>query len=99
MSLSKNQIKYLRARCHNLNPVVMLGQKGLTDAVLEELDRALEHHELVKIKLPVDGKAERTEIARAICERSGSEVVQQIGKALSVYRRNSNKPVISLPDQ
>ena len=59
MPLSKNQIKFLRSLCHDLKPVVMLGQKGLTNEVLHELDIALNHHELVKIKLSVDDREER----------------------------------------
>jgi RNA-binding protein len=97
MSLSKNQIKFLRSKCHELKPVVMLGQKGLTDAVLSELDIALDHHELVKIKLSVDDRDARKQLAEEICQRCQAEVVQSIGKTISVYRTNIEKPVIQLP--
>jgi len=97
MSLSKKQIKFLRAKCHALSPVVMLGQKGLTDEVLNELDIALTHHELVKIKLAVDDRVQRQQMATDICNKTGAEAVQSIGKTLSVYRINSEKPVIELP--
>jgi len=97
MSLNKNQIKHLRGLCHALNPVVMLGQKGLTQEVLDELEIALAHHELVKIKLGIDDRELRQKIADSICETSGAECVQAIGKTISLFRRNPKKPVIELP--
>jgi RNA-binding protein len=97
MSLSKNQLKFLRGLCHDLKPVVMLGQKGLTDAVLNELDIALDHHELVKIKLSVDDRDARKQLIEEICNRCQAEVVQTIGKTVSIYRLNAEKPVIGLP--
>ena len=97
MSLSKKQIKFLRTKCHDLKPVILLGQKGLTEEVLNELDIALTHHELVKIKLSVDDRELRRSLAGEICAKSHSEEVQSIGKTLSVYRVNPDKPVIDLP--
>lgn len=97
MPLSKNQIKFLRGKCHDLKPVVMLGQKGLTDAVLNELDSALEHHELVKIKLSVDDRDARKQLIDEICRQSHAEAVQSIGKTVSIYRANTKNPVIHLP--
>lgn len=97
MSLTKNQLKHLRGLCHSLNPVVRVGQKGLTDEVLNELEIALNHHELVKIKVSVDDREARQELIEQICAQSRSEKVQVIGKTVSVYRRNENDPVIELP--
>ena len=97
MSLSKKQIKFLRAKCHDLKAVIMLGQKGLTDEVLNELDIALTHHELVKIKLAVDDREQRKQVSAEICSKSHSEEVQSIGKTLSVYRVNPDKAIIELP--
>jgi len=97
MSLSKKQIKFLRAKCHELKPVIMMGHKGLTEEVLSELDIALTHHELVKIKLSIDDRDLRKQVATEICEKSQSEEVQSIGKTLTVYRVNPDKAVISLP--
>ena len=99
MTLSKNQIKHLRGLCHNLNPVVSLGQKGLSQAVLDELNIALDHHELIKIKLGVDDRELRKQLITEICEQSQAEQVQVIGKTLSVFRRNPKKPVVALPKQ
>lgn len=83
--------------CHDLKPVVMLGQKGLTDAVLNELDIALEHHELIKIKLSVDDRDMRKQLIQAICQHCQAEEVQSIGKTLSIYRANPDKAIIALP--
>lgn len=97
MSLTKNQIKSLRGLCHSLKPVIMIGQKGLTSEVLDELEIALNHHELVKIKIALDDREARKEMINNICKQSQSESVQVIGKTVSVYRRNEKDPVISLP--
>ena len=97
MNLSKKQIKFLRAKCHDLKAVIMLGQKGLTEEVLNELDIALTHHELVKIKLSVDDREARKQMIAEICEKSQSQEVQSIGKTLSVYRVNPDKAIIELP--
>lgn len=97
MSLSKKQIKFLRAKCHDLKAVIMLGQKGLTEEVLSELETALLHHELVKIKLSVDDREQRKQMITQICSRSHSEEVQSIGKTLSVYRVNPDKAIIEIP--
>jgi len=83
--------------CHDLKPVVMLGQKGLTEAVLSELEIALDHHELVKIKLSVDDRDARKQLVEEICQRCQAEVVQSIGKTLSIYRANTDKVIIALP--
>lgn len=97
MSLSKKQIKFLRAKCHDLKAVILLGQKGLTQEVLSELDNALIHHELVKIKLSVDDRDARQQMIADICDRTRSEEIQSIGKTLSVYRVNPDKAIIPLP--
>ena len=97
MTLTKNQTKFLRGKCHALKPVVSLGQKGITQALLDELDIALNHHELVKIKLAVDDRELRAALIAELCEKSGAESVQVIGKTVSLYRQNAKKPVIELP--
>jgi RNA-binding protein len=97
MSLSKKQLKFLRAKCHELKPVIMMGQKGLTDEVLNELDIALTHHELVKIKLSVDDRELRKIVSAEICKKSRAEEVQSIGKTLTVYRVNPDRAIIALP--
>lgn len=97
MALSKKQIKFLRAKCHDLKAVIMMGQKGLTEEVLNEIEIALTHHELVKIKLSADDRELRKQLIAKICNESQSLEVQSIGKTLTIYRVNKNKPVIELP--
>ena len=97
MSLSKKQIKFLRAKCHDLKAVILLGQKGLTEEVLKELEIALLHHELVKIKLAVDDRELRAQMIAMICDKTDSQEIQSIGKTLSIYRVNRDKSVIELP--
>ncbi len=98
MLLTKKQIKFLRTKCHELKPVILLGQKGLTDEVYNELDIALNHHELVKIKLSVADRDQRYQMAAEICDKTGAEEVQSIGKMLSVYRVNPDDAIIKLPN-
>ena len=99
MSISKDQLKFLRSKCHALRPVILLGQKGLTPAVLKELDIALKQHELLKIRIACDDREQLREIVAALCAQSGAELVQIIGKSPCVYRRNAEKPRIKLPDK
>ena len=97
MSLSKKQAKFLRAKCHDLKAVIMMGQKGLTEEVLNEMEIALTHHELVKIKLSVDDRELRKQLIVEICDKTQAQEVQSIGKTLSIYRVNPDKAVIELP--
>ena len=96
MSLTKTQKKYLIGLCHHINPVVLTGQKGLTDNVLAEVDEALRVHELVKVKLRGE-REERKQWAETIQSRLKAELVQLIGHNASFYRRNQDKPQLELP--
>ena len=66
MSLNKKQIQYLKGLAHSLKPVVLLGSNGLTEAVIAEIDFALNHHELIKIKIPTDDRETKGLIVDAI---------------------------------
>ena len=94
VTLDKSKIRHLRSLAHALKPVVRLGQHGLTAAVTKELDGALEHHELVKVKLSVSEKASRLEQLEALCKSVGAQSIQQIGHTATLYRANPKKPVI-----
>ena len=96
MTLNNQQVRYLRGLTHNLNPVVMIGEKGLTDNVLAEIEDALEHHELIKLKLRTDRES-RKEMIGQIGERFGAEKIHVIGQVACFFRRNAKKPVIALP--
>ncbi len=95
--LSNTQIRYLRGLAHALKPVILIGAKGLTDAVLEELDGALEHHELVKVRIAADDREARDAIVAALVARSGATLVQRIGNIACLFRVARDKPTIALP--
>jgi putative YhbY family RNA-binding protein len=80
--------KALRARAHKLQPVVMIGEKGLTPAVLSEMGRALDAHELIKVKAASDDREQREAWLTQACEELGAAAVQHIGKVLVLYREN-----------
>lgn len=97
MSLTSTQVRYLRGLAHALKPVILTGNKGVTDALLKEFDVALAHHELIKVKLGSEDRDERrTQIAELV-ERSGAELVQSIGRVACFYRHNDEQPKIALP--
>lgn len=79
--------KTLKQLSHHLEPVILLGGKGLTQAVHAEIDRALDAHELIKIKLSSKDKAEKQQMTDAICEKHGAELVNQIGHVIAIYRK------------
>lgn len=78
--------RVLRARAHHLHPVVMLGEDGLTSAVLHEIDVALRSHELVKIRVLGDERQERAALLGRICGDLDAAPVQIIGKILVLFR-------------
>jgi RNA-binding protein len=97
MSLSPSQRRYLRSHAHDLHPVILLGAKGATAAVIKELDGALDHHELVKVKLSGGDKEERAAQLALLVEGTGAESVQQIGHVVVLFRRNAEAPRLALP--
>jgi RNA-binding protein len=96
MRLSESQSKYLRRRGHALKPVVMIGAGGATDAVLAELNQALEHHELVKIRVRATDREARDELLHRIVDAANATLVQRIGHVALVYRA-ADEPKIALP--
>lgn len=96
MSLSGKQKGYLRGLAHSRPVIVSLGSKGLSDSLSNELQQALEHHELVKIKLPAMPKAEREQLLQSICTATHAEAVQLIGRVGVIFRA-SDPSEIDLP--
>ena len=95
--LSNPQIRHLRGLAHSLKPAVMVGQHGLRDAVLEEINIALDFHELVKIKVSAGDRDERDIIIQETITKTRAELVQRIGNMAVLFRRNTKKPKIVLP--
>lgn len=94
--LTPAQRQFLKGLAHNRQPVVMIGNQGLTAAVLKEIERGLDAHELIKIKAASDEPDTRRAWLEEICTTTGAAPVQQIGKILVIYR-TASKPVIVLP--
>ena len=91
MALSPKQKHDLRAKAHHLKPVVMIGDKGLTENVMTELNIAIEHHELIKVKIAGADKESRQEATNQICDAAKCELVQHIGNILVLYKRKIEK--------
>ena len=97
MSLSPSQKRYLRGLCHHLKPVVMVGDKGLSESVLREIDRALLDHELIKVRVSSEDRDDKRAAIDALLQGSGAELVQRIGHIVCLYRRHPEKPQLALP--
>ncbi len=97
MDLTNEQQKYLRKLAHSLAPVIWIGQNGLTDNVIEELESALNHHELIKVRIRAGERDLRNQITIDIAHKTNAIVVQKIGNTITLFRQNKNKPLISFP--
>ncbi|MBK9131059.1 MAG: ribosome assembly RNA-binding protein YhbY [Gammaproteobacteria bacterium] len=96
MELTPRQRTHLRALAHARKPVVSTGQRGLTPAVVNEIEQALGHHELVKVRLNAPDREARREMMEEICRATGCAWVQSIGHIAVLYRP-ARKPLIVLP--
>jgi len=96
MKLTNKQKQYLKGLAHSLKPVVQLGGNGLTEGVVAEIDYALSHHELIKVKVPTDDREEKQLIMDAIVRETSSIKLQTIGHVLIIYRQSEEKK-ISIP--
>ncbi|MCX7627541.1 MAG: YhbY family RNA-binding protein [Methylophilaceae bacterium] len=95
-ALSSRQVRFLRSASHGLSPVVMIGHNGLTQAVLNEINRNLDAHELIKIKVMGDSRTARVNMLYDICEKLDAAPIHHIGRQLVIYRP-AKKPKIVLP--
>jgi len=95
VSITSQQKSYLRGLAHEKKPVVRLGEKGLTDAVVKSVEQALLDHELIKVRLdrPDDKKSQ----AQSLAERTGAVLCGLIGHTVILYRPHPEKPRIHLP--
>ncbi len=88
LTIDNSTLKLLKSIGHQLRPVVMLGNNGLTQSILDEIERALTDHELIKIKLPAGSKEERLKVANEITESTNSELIQSVGRMALIFRKN-----------
>ena len=89
--------RYLRGLAHALNPVVIVGQRGLTEAVVRQVDGALTDHELIKVRLSSECPVDRDEAGETLAMRTGAELAGHIGRVLILYRPHPETPRIALP--
>lgn len=85
--LTAAERKALKAKAHKLDPLVQIGAKGLTDEVVAEIERALNAHELIKVRAAGLEREARDEALDSICRRTGAQAVQQVGKVFVMYRK------------
>ena len=96
MPFTNEQKKAYRTIGHSLKPIVSVASKGLTENVLEELNRALDDHELIKIKIAVGDREARDLVLKSIVTETRADLVQQIGNVALLLRKNPNaKPKLS----
>ena len=91
MKLATQDKKRFRTIAHNLSPVVTIAQKGLTESVNDEIERALSEHELIKIKIFAADREARRDLTLQICETTKAELIQSIGN-IAVLFRASEQP-------
>lgn len=89
MPLSTNRKKQYRTIAHDLNPIVMIAGNGLSEGVSAEIERALEDHELIKIKIAISDREVRKQVIAEMCKTCRAEIVQEIGKVAVIYRESS----------
>ena len=89
---SNKQIKYLRGLGHNINPLVLIGKEGLSDALMEAIEMELLNHELIKVKIGTNSNVNKHTAAEIIPQKTACTLVQLIGKTLLLYRQNPKKP-------
>jgi len=97
MNLFETQKKFLRGLGHQLKPVILVGDAGLTEALLKEFCSTIEHHELIKVRVRAGDRETRDRLISDLCNRGSAELVTRIGNVALVYRRNDEKPQIPLP--
>ena len=85
---TSKELRQLRAQAHSLKPVVTVAGKGLAPSVLEELDRALNDHELIKVKVAVGDREQRESVIGELCNQSDAYLVQRVGNIATLLRPN-----------
>lgn len=98
MNLSDQQRRYLRGLAHPFKPVVLIGNAGLTDAVVKETAQALHDHELIKVRARVADRAARDALFSELAQRTDGALVDRIGHVAVLYRPGSPRPKIIIPD-
>ncbi len=88
MTLTKQQLRNFRSQAHHLKPVLMVGEKGITENLTSELERVLEDHELIKVTIASADRDERKSLTQTLCKTSGALLIQTIGRISVLYRKS-----------
>ena len=91
MDLSEHQKKYLRGLGHQLKPLIMVGEAGLSESLLAEFETTLDHHELIKVRVRVGDREARDTLIGQLCADSSAVLIQRIGNVALLYRPNLKK--------
>lgn len=95
--LTSKQKSFLRSEAHHLQPIFQIGKSGLTDAIIKQIEEALEARELIKVSVLQNCEQDKEEIADVLSEQASLEVVQIIGKTIVLYKESTEKKKIVLP--
>ena len=96
-ALTNAQLRFLRGQAHDLKAMLQVGGKGVTDALVGEVGNALEHHELIKVKVAADDREVRDGLIAELADRTGATLVQRIGHTAVLYRPSKDHRQIVLP--
>jgi len=95
--LTAKQRQFLKSLAHGLEPVVQVGNKGISEGLIEQIREQLVAHELIKVRVNTESTVEPAEAAEALAQSTRSELVQKLGRVVVLYRRHDEKPKIALP--
>ncbi len=95
--LDNRQKRYLKALVHAKKPIVIVGDGGLTPAVLNEINLALDYHELIKVRVNAEDRESRAQLIEQICQTLNTELVQRVGHVAALFRQNTETQRIQLP--
>ena len=88
--LNSRQKKILRAKAHDLKPIVLVGKSGVTNGCIDSIDTAIESHELIKVKF-LEHKDNKKSLSETICIKTESEIVGNLGHTIMLFRQNPDK--------
>jgi RNA-binding protein len=97
IALTNAQTRFLRGQAHGLKAILQVGGKGISDALVAEVDGALEHHELIKVKVAATDREVRDAMVDELAQRAGAALVQRIGHTAVLYRPSKDHRRIVLP--
>lgn len=97
MTLKESQKKVLRGLGHQLKPTLTIADAGLSEGVLREFDATISHHELIKVRVRAGNRKNRDTVISELCQQGAAHLVTRIGNVALIYRKNEDKPKISLP--